>query len=421
MSWRGGLAVAVAVAALVAPAAASALSLDEAIALAAKANPDLAQSRAQADAAAARVTQARAGFLPSVSVMADAGSGTTDLGGFFGFGEADVKPRSAAIELRQPLFSGGATLAAFDQARAGRDAARAQAGGAQALLSARVADAYVGVLSGRELLALNQAQVERMVEAGRQAQLRFERGEIPRTDVNQAEARLAEARAGLARAQGAVARGRAHFLAVTGVEPEALEPLPDGPAPPASLDEAVAEALRASPALVAAQAGLRAAEAGARYAEAGRLPSVALTATASTVRDKFFPGYQADDVTVGVQGRWTLFAGGAIGGKVAEAKAGVRAARAARDGAEANVREAVISAWSDLAAAKAVLKAATAQTAAASSALDDVRQEVRVGQKPTLDLLDAQRDLLAAQSAAVAARGEAVVAAYRLQALLRGA
>jgi outer membrane protein TolC len=259
-----------------------------------------------------------------------------------------------------------------------------------------------------------------MAEAGRQARLRFERGEIPRTDVGQAQARLAEARAGFARAQGTIAQSRAHFVAVVGAEPEGLEPPPDGPAPPASLDEAVAEALRTSPALRAAQAGVRAAEAGARYAQAGRAPTIALTATASTVRDKFFPGYRADDVTVGVQGRWTLFAGGALAGKVSEAKADVRAARAARDGAEASLREAVISAWSGLEAARAVLDAATAQAAAAGSALEDMRQEVRVGQKPTLDLLDAQRDLLAAQSAVVAARGEAVAAAWRLQALLRG-
>jgi outer membrane protein len=52
--------------------------------------------------------------------------------------------------------------------------------------------------------------------------------------------------------------------------------------------------------------------------------------------------------------------------------------------------------------------------------LDSVRNEVRVGQKPTLDLLDAEREALAAQSAVIAARGGAVVAAYQLNALLSG-
>lgn len=416
--FLGGVALA---AGLVAPSAAASLTLDEAITLARRNNPVLAQTHAQADAAAARLKQAEAARLPTVTLSGEAGTGETDLGGFFGFGRANVDPRAAAVELRQPLFAGGAISAGVARARGGKDAAFAQLGGARALLSAQVAEAYVGVLSARELLALHEAQVAQMQEAARQADLRFTRGETARTDLRQAEARLAEARAGLARAKGDVARSRAQFIVVVGVEPDALAPLDDAPATPATLEDAVGEALLSSPSLKMAQASARAADAGVRYAQAGRLPSLSLAATASTVRDKFFPGYQADDVTVGVEGRWTLFAGGAISARVSEARADARAARAAEDAAEAAVRAGVVGAWSDLLTARAMLAAAQEQSAATLGALDNVRHEVRVGQKPILDLLDAQREALAAQSAVVAARGGAIVAAYRLQALLRGA
>lgn len=407
-------------AACLTPVSVQALTLDEAIRLARRHNPALAQSEAQADAARARVTQAYAAGLPSVTLSGEAGTGETDLGGFFGFGKADVDPRAGAVELRQPLFAGGAIVAGVARARAGKDAALAQAGGARALLSAQVTDAYVGVLSARELLALNEAQVAQMQEVARQADLRFSRGETPRTDLSQAQARLAEARAGLARAEGEVERSRAHFLAVVGAEPDDLAPLGEAPPTPSSLEEALAEARRANPALRAAEAAERAARAGVRQAQAGRLPTIAATATASTVRDKFFPGYRADDVMVGVQGRWTLFSSGAISGRVSEARAEARAAEASRRGAEAGVREAVIGAWADVVTTRAVLQAATDQAAAASSALESVRHEVRVGQKPTLDLLDAQRESLAARSGLVAARGQLIGSAYRLQALLRG-
>ena len=69
---------------------------------------------------------------------------------------------------------------------------------------------------------------------------------------------------------------------------------------------------------------------------------------------------------------------------------------------------------------RALVAAAADQATAAASALDSVRNEVRVGQKPTLDLLDAEREALAAQSAGVTARGGAVAAAYRLNALMHG-
>ena len=85
-----------ALAALSAPGAAWALSLPEAIALAQRDNPGFAQTRAQAEAADARLAQARAMRLPSLSLAGEAGQGTTDLSGFFGFGQADVSPRAAA-------------------------------------------------------------------------------------------------------------------------------------------------------------------------------------------------------------------------------------------------------------------------------------------------------------------------------------
>ncbi|WP_309604951.1 TolC family outer membrane protein [Phenylobacterium sp.] len=397
---------------------AQALSLPEAIALAQHGNPGLAQAKAQADAAEARLAQARAGRLPTLALTGQSGSGTTALGGFFGFGKSHVSPRAVVLELRQPLFTGGAVTAAIDRAREGRDAALAQAGGAKSRLAALAAETYVAVLSAKGILTLNEAQVRQMEEIARQAELRFKAGEVARTELAQAQARLAEARAGLTRATGDSARSRAHFMSVVGSEPQALEPLPAPPPTPASLEEAVAVALRSSPALLSAEAAARAAAAGVRFAQAERLPSLALTATASTSRDQFFPGYRADDVTVGVQGRWTLFAGGAINGRVDEARAGARGAQSGLDAARAEVREAVIGAWEDVETSRALVVVAADQATAAATALDSVRHEVRVGQKPTLDLLDAEREALAAQSGVIATRGAAVVAAYRLNALL---
>lgn len=399
-------------------AAAGAMTLPEAIALAQHNNPGLAQVRAQADAAAARVDEATGARLPTVTISGQAAAGTTDLGGFFGFGRADVTPRGASVEVRQPLFTGGAITAGIERARQGRLAALAQVGGARALLSAQAAEAYVGVTSAAEVVALNDAQARQVAEIARQAALRFQAGEIPRTDLAQAQARLAQAQAGQARATGDEARARAHFQSVVGVAPDDLTPTPPPPPVPASLDAALAAAERNSPALQAAEASARGADAAVRFAQAERAPTLAATAVASTARDQFFPGYRADGVTVGVQGRWTVFSGGVVSGRIDEARAEARAARAGLEAARAQVREAVIAAWSDLTAARAMATAAKDQADAAASALDSVRNEVRVGQKPTLDLLDAEREALAADAALIAARGEAVSSAYRLRALL---
>ena len=402
------------------PAPASAMSLDEAIALARKSNPGLAQASARADAADARLSAARAGRMPTAVLSAQSGWGTTDLGGFFGFGRSAVSPSGAAMVVRQPLYSGGAITAAVDRAREGRNAAFAQTAGARAQLSAEVAEAYVTVLSAEQLLSLQQSQVRQLEEIAGQASLKFKDGETPRTGLDQARARLAGAKADLARAAGDQARARARFAEVVGAEPDTLEALQPPPSIPAGLDEAMAVAIRSNPTLLAAEAQARAAEADLRFAAADRLPSLALIASASTMRDQFFPGYRDNGMTLGVQGRWTLFSGGLVNAQVSEARANLRAAEAGVDAARAQVVEAVIGAWQDVQTASTVVRAAADQSKASIGALDSVRNEVRVGEKPTVDLLDAERDALAAQDALVIARGEQVVDAYRLNALLQG-
>jgi len=274
------------------------------------------------------------------------------------------------------------------------------------------------MLSADQLLTLQTAEVRQLDEIARQAELKFKDGEAPRTDLDQARARLAGAQADLARAEGDVARARAHFGEVVGAEPKALEPPPAPLETPASLDAALASAMQSSPTLRAAEATERAAEAGVRSARADRLPTLALVASASTTRDEFFPGYRDDGLTIGVQGKWTLFSGGLVSGRISEARADARAAAAAEGAARARIREAVIGAWQDTITARAVLRAASDQSAASASALESVRNEVRVGQKPTIDLLDAEREALASQYALVIARGQQVVDAYRLDALL---
>lgn len=393
------------------------MTLPEAIGLAGRTNPTLAVADARHAAAAARERQAWAGRLPTVTLSGEAAGGHSDLGGFFGFGDEQVSPSAIVLEIRQALYTGGAIRSAVGHAANERLASGHAAADLRAKLVASVAEAYAGVLVAQEVLGLNQAQVEQAAEIARQTELRFRAGEAPRTDLANAHARLAEARAGLAGAESGLAAAEARFVTVVGAELSDLAPLPEPPITPARLDEALAQAERSSPVVAGAEASLRAAKAAVRYAQAERLPSIALTAKASSVRDQFLPGYQADGMTVGVEGRWTLY-DGTTGGKIAEARAGERAAQAALDAAIANLREAVVSSWHEVRAAEAKVTATAEQAEAARSARDSVRHEVRVGQKPTLDLLNAEKELLAARSALASARAARVVSAYRLNAFL---
>ncbi len=403
---------------LITTGAAHAMSLPDAIALARKSNPTLAQRQDELAAAQARVAQANAGRMPTVTLVGQVGVGSADLGGFFGIGRSTIHPEQATVEVRQPLFAGGAINAAIDRARAARAAAREDVAASRAELTTGVADAYVAVVDARERVHLIDAEAVQVQTFVDQARQRFRSGEVPRTDLSEAEARLAELRAGQAEAQANVTRAEAHFQSVVGQAADQLDP-PKAPAlTVASLDEATAAAERGNPALLSAQANLQAADAAVRGAEAGRYPTLALTGNAGTVRDQFFPGYRNTGYAVGIEGRWTLFSGGLVSGQIDEARANRAAAEAGLRAARDKVRDAVVSAWQDVLVAQSLVQAARDQAEAAGQALDSVTQEVRVGQKGMLDLLTAERESLAARSTLISAQGNAVVAAYRLNSLV---
>jgi outer membrane protein TolC len=180
----------------------------------------------------------------------------------------------------------------------------------------------------------------------------------------------------------------------------------------------VASARANNPNLQAARSAAAASAAGVRKARAEGLPSFGIVAEASSVRDQFLPGYRADGGAIGVQGRWAIFSGGLISGRVSEARAAQRSAEAGVDQTRNAVDEAAIDAWHGLHTAEAVSEAAALQAKAADSALDGVKNEVRVGARPAIDELDAEREVLAAKVGAIQAEAARLVAAYRLNAVI---
>ena len=407
---------------LAAPLAASgtahATTLEDALAAAVAHAPEIAAANADTDAANARLDQAKAGRLPTATVTGTIGIGRLDPRGFFGLNGANVTPRAAQMTIEQPLFTGGRVGAGIDEARAGIAGAQAGQSAMRSQIVIGVTQAYGDVLTAAHLIDLYGRLVIETTEIERQAKLKFRAGESPSTDVSQAHARLAEAHAGLARAQGMQVAAQAHFRNLTGLGPADLQPLPANPVLPGTLDEAMDAATRNNPALAQAEAAWWAAQAASRGARAERLPTVGAFAEGATVRDQFFPGYSADSATVGIRARWQLFSGGRVSGKVAESDSNVRAADARVRAMRLQVEEQVTTAFQNVRTAQLVEQAAIDQASAAAEARDSIGHEVRVGMKPQVDLLDAEREAIAAEAGAARAATDRIVAAYRLLSLL---
>jgi outer membrane protein len=404
------------VAALCIAAPAAAQDLDSVIARALANSAELAAAEARTDAARAGIDEARAEHGPQVVAEGQIGVGRIDPQGFFGLTADDVTPRVAKVTVDLPLYTGGRIAAAEAQAQGGAAAAEERVRIVALNTRVRTVDAYSQAIAAQALIARYERLLGALDEILRQARLKFQAGEGTSTEIAQAEARRAEALAGLAATRGRAAQAGATLESLTGGPVAVAAALPELPAVPASPDETTSRAMADNPGVRAARHLAWVAAARVDAVRAERLPTVGAYAEGASVRDQFFPGYVADSGSVGLRARWR-FGFGREPAQARGASAELRAANADVLAAERAVAEQSVSAWQDLATARAMLEAAAARVRATDAALSGVRLEARAGAKPQLAVLDAEREAIEAQAEEAAARGRLLTSAYRLRAV----
>jgi outer membrane protein len=402
---------------VVAAPPAAAQDLGSAIADALTHAPALAEAQANEAAAKARADRARAESNPLLRVEGSAGAGRIDNGGFFGIPAANVDPLALQVTAEVPIYAGGRVAAGIAQARGGAEAARQGAEQARLSTVVQAVAAYAEVLTARKLEARYTQLATELAEAERQAGLRYKAGEIASSDLAQARARRAEGDAGLAQAQGRKASAEAAYRRLTGSPAADLAPLPPPPPTPATIDEALDLARAHNPSLLQTRAGVDVARAAVRAAKAEGLPTVGAFAEGAHVRDQFFPGYKADSVAVGLRGRWTLWAGGRVAASTRAADADLAAAEARTRQADQALEGMVIDAWTGLATARRMVAASQAQRDAAVEALRGTQLENKVGAKPVLAVLDAEREAIAGETALAESEALQARMAWQLNAL----
>ena len=105
-----------------------------------------------------------------------------------------------------------------------------------------------------------------------------------------------------------------------------------------------------------------------------------------------------------------IYQGGAEYSTIRQAKETLGQRRIDLDTQRDQARADVVQAWGQLEAAKAQIQATQTQVTAAEIALNGVREEARVGQRTTLDVLNAQQELVNARVSLVTAQRDRVVA-----------
>src|SRR5215510_2336490 len=403
-------------------------TLEGSLVLAYQNNPSLNAQRAAVRATDESVPQALAGYRPRVTASGSIGSqywdtttrqlpfvpSSTNTSPYTHL-SGQMTPYGGGVTVTQTLYNGfqtaNRTRQAEQQVQSARESLRITE---QAVLLSAVT-AYMNLLRDAAILDLQRRNVEVLQEQLRQTRDRFNVGEVTRTDVAQSESRLASGRSQVLVAEANYTASVATYRQVIGVQPGKLAPgAPVDRFSPNTVNASVDLGTTINPQVTTAQYNVDVALQAVKVAEGALYPTLSLQGSAQQNNEQSLLGLKSFNALVLGQLTIPIYQGGSEYALIRQTKETLGQQRLNLDTARDSVRQNVVQSWGQLEAAKANIEATQAQVQASEIALNGVREEARVGQRTTLDVLNAQQELVNARVSLVSAQRDRVVASYTL-------
>lgn len=410
-------AVALVSATALSPLSASAETILGALAKAYQNNSQLNSARAGVRVTDENVAIAKSGWRPTINGSASIDYSTTRRNS----STSHLTTGSFGVEIRQSLFDGFQTknnvAAAEARVRASNESLR----NTEQNILFNAASAYMDVIRDRQVAALTERNLQFLGEQVRAARSRFDVGEGTRTDVAQADASRSAALAQLSAARAQALSSAAIYRQIVGDEPKNLKAAsPLAKLLPRSLEGAASIAADQHPAILATGHLVDAAGFAVKSAEGALLPQLSASAGVSQINRNNAPdiGGSPDgwstSANIGATLTVPIYQGGRASATVRQSKESLGQARIEVDVSRDQVRAAVTSAWTQYTAAREAVAANREVISAAQLALSGVVEERNVGQRTTLDVLNAQQDVIDAQINLATAERDVVVASYAI-------
>jgi outer membrane protein, adhesin transport system len=394
----------------------SAQSLEEAIKTTLKTNPDVLVSEYNVNAAEQLHRQSKGAYLPSLDVVIAGGRESSNNTTTRALGRDDLKLTRAerSIRVTQLLFDGAATINFVKQQSALADSALSRLASARENIGLRAIQVYLESLRRDEVVRLAEENLGHHEETLGKITERFESGVGTKVDVVQTRGRRAQAKSNVLLSQRESKNGIAEFYRVVGEYPESLELPAAVQGLPETLEQALEIALKQNPAIKAAASDLDAAAAARKSAKGSFFPRFDLELGATRNDDTDGSLGANDDETAVVRMTYNIYRGGADRARLNEAEAREFASREALKSTHRAVEEDVTLIWNELQDILIRLEYLDAHVKSTEEVLVVYREQLTLGKRTLLDLLDVQNELLRAQIAKISGDHIVLLARYRV-------
>ena len=315
---------------------------------------------------------------------------------------------SANITIKQLLYDGGQSSNLVDAAKYTVLAERELLIKAEQDNLLKAITVYMDLRQAQANLELAENNIKVIEEQLRAANNRFEVGEVTRTDVSQTKARLALAVSNVETRKAILTGKSASYLLVVGENHGNLSSPPRHPEIPNTFSKAEKIAIENHPRILAARLQLKVSEYRIDASRGIFNPTIIGSITSKT-------GTSISSSTgATIQATIPLFNSGNLRSKKRAAINDKKISKHALDIALLTTRSNLQIYHSSWLAAVAAIKASKAQIEASQIAFEGMREESKLGSRTTLDVLDAEQELLSARSNLVTALRDEQVQAYNV-------
>lgn len=326
----------------------------------------------------------------------------------------NITPNTIDVNITQPLYRGGRTIAQTAAAEKTVESERAKLQVTEESVFFSVVQAYLDVVRDQATveLAISNEQVLRTQLQSTQEQFRV--GTLTRTDVAQAEAQYASAIASRNQAEGNLQVSRAEYERAVGHLPGKLAPTKLRPILPATREEALNLAATKNPNVIAALLAEDAERDQVKVIRGQLLPTVSIVGDYQRLNDVAFPN--SDTVNASVEARMTmpLYEGGSVYSQTRQAIQTVGQLQGVTDDARRAAVQGATQAWETIASGRAQVKALTESVNAADVAFRGSQAEQRVGTVTILQVLITEQTLFSTRVQLVSTQHDLALAEFNL-------
>ena len=319
---------------------------------------------------------------------------------------------SVGITARYMLFDGNLTNNQIDAERYRIKALTSEFHGIEQRVIFDSIIAYLNVLRNERLVDLSKKNVNVLIQQLDATKSRYQLGELTRTDVAQATAALESATSILASRQGSLDLSNSIFETAVGMPPTELDVNIKLPLLPTTLVEAKKLAMKFNTSLKANRMKEKRAESLLEAAKSKTMPklnfSTSLSGGERSSQSEF------SNFGFSLSGSIPLYNGGSLKSGERQALYELELIMANSEMSRLNVIQAVVSAWSDFEVSSTVIKARAREVEATELAYQGTLEEARLGARTTLDVLNAEQNLMNTKTNLETARSDRLAAGYRL-------